>query len=208
MPMYHSNFYTTSLQHSMLRHRFVSNSFLEGTQRTRRYVIYCVWVHVTPVARVMATESRRNWLYFVGEKLEQPFAIFVVLRGILYMTVCCVLQTDKQLRCTFGPSHVFSKEKASKRAVSNVWCKVIVCMMAEVFVDMQKVFSSLFSLSCSFVWGVLLFSLTTSDLSMSDRKYVCRCSAFPQCRSHSTCVTPGRHGLTSRTGNLVCCTAT
>ena len=61
--------------------------------------------------------------------------LFVVLRVILYVTVCCVLQIYKQLRCTFGPSQVFSNnEKDSKRAVSNV-CLVFtilfVCLSTE-----------------------------------------------------------------------------
>ena len=43
-----------------------------------------------------------------------------------------------------GPSHAFSNEKDSKRAVSNVWCKDVVSTMAKFFVGLQKVLSSHF----------------------------------------------------------------
>ena len=88
--------------------------------------------------------------------------------------VLCAANIQAQMHV--GPSHVFSNEKACKRAVSNAWCKGVVCMTAELFVGLQKVFSSLFTLSFSWVfllWG-LLFSSRTSDPSMCDRKYACK----------------------------------
>ena len=51
------------------------------------------------------------------------------------------------------PFTCLQSEKASKEAVSNVWCKGVACMMAEFFVGLQKVFSSLFSVSCVIFWG-------------------------------------------------------
>ena len=116
--------FTASAQLSMPGHRFVPNVLLEGTQRTRRYIICRMW-GACDTGGASYGHRKPPKLALLGGvpipgKLEQVFPRFVVLRGILYVTVCCVLQTYKQLRCTFGPSHVFSNEKASERTVSNV----------------------------------------------------------------------------------------
>ena len=138
--IYHCDFLCVLALFSPLGHGFCSFFFLEHLERTRRYI----------TRRDRGSSDNRGASYrhrkppklalFCGvpipEKLEQAFA-FLLFCGA--STVCCVLQTYKQLRCTFGPSHVFSNEKASKRAVSNVWCKGVACMMAECFVGLQKV---------------------------------------------------------------------
>ena len=126
--MYHCDFWCALALFSPLGHGFCSIFFLKHLKRTRRYITRrdrglsdnrgASYRHRKP-PKLAGYQFRNNW----SRRL-----LFVVLRGILYVAVCCVLQTYKQLRCTFGPPHVFSNiEKVSKRVVSNVWCKSV-CM--------------------------------------------------------------------------------
>ena len=142
MPLYHCDFLCVLACFRRWGTVFARSFFWSTPRRPDGVLPGATEVNLTTVARVVVTESRRTWLYLRGTnsvKTGAGVCFFVVSRGILYATVCCVLQTYEQLRCTFGPSHVFSNEKASKRAVSNVWCKGVACMMAEFFVGPQKV---------------------------------------------------------------------
>ena len=126
-------------------------------------------VHLIAVARVIVTESRRNWLHFAGYQLRKNWSsrpagvcfFFFAGHFLWYVTMSCVLQIYKQLS---RPPHVFSNERASKRAVSNVWRKGVLCMMTEFIVGLQKVLFSLF-LCRSFFSGVFLFSSIPNEPS-------------------------------------------
>ena len=96
-----------------------------------------------------------------------------VLRGILDVTVCFVLQTYKQLRCTFGASHVYvfsniAKNPANEQIATSVWCKGVCLYDGRVFVWPAKgFFFSFFMCVVFFVYfSSLLFSSRTNDPSV------------------------------------------
>ena len=100
-----------------------ARSFFWSTSRGRDGILPgATEAHLIPLVRVMATERRRSWLYFAGNQFRKTGAsvlLFVVLRGSLNVTVCYVLQTYKQLRCAFGPSHSCLQQRKSQQTSSQ-----------------------------------------------------------------------------------------
>ena len=119
----------------MLGHRSVSNVFLEGTGPVGSLpaVWGCMWHRWRELWPPKAAETGSILRGTNSGKTGAGVCFFVVLRGILYVTVCCVLQTYKQLRCTFGPSHVSATKTPAKRAVSNVGCRGVCVYDGRVF---------------------------------------------------------------------------
>ena len=152
----------------------------------------------------MATDSRRNWLYFAGYQFRKNWSrrlLFSCFAGHFVRdkcVVCCKHTSNSDARSALHMSSATKKPANEQSTTSGVKSFLLAC---------KRFFLLFFFFAMFFFGGVLLFSSRTSDPSMSDRKYVCRCSALQQCRSHSTCFTPGRHGLTYRRGTLYTCTS-
>ena len=99
----------------MLRHRFVSNFSLEGTQRTRRYIIPRAWGACANRGAIYRHRKPPKMALFCGvpipEKREQAFA-FCCFAGHF---VCCKHTSNSDARSALHKSSATTTKKPANK---------------------------------------------------------------------------------------------